>query len=327
MSDLTNPRVLALLLTTLCLLIAAGPARSEAESVAARVNGVEIGTDRLDQTFVTYLQRQRIAAPALGRIDVYRSLREDVLETLIAQELLWQRAESQGYVATDEEVEEAFSKMRESLSQEDYRRQLEQAGLTEAEYKTDLKHRMSVEKMIALEVESRVEVSDEEVRAFYESNPEAFARPEEAHVRHILISVPEDADEATREAARSKAEKALARAREPGADFGALAQEYSDDTSASDGGDLGFVRAEVLVEPFAEAAFALEPGQISDVVESPFGLHIILVEARRGGDTVPLEEVSDRIRELLREQKTQQALADLIDELRELGKVEIVESL
>ncbi|MCW5891270.1 MAG: peptidylprolyl isomerase [bacterium] len=138
--------------------------------------------------------------------------------------------------------------------------------------------------------------SDADVVAYYDRvKDDHFAQPEEVRARHILVAVAADADEATRVAASKKADDLLAKAK-GGADFALLAKESSDDPgSKENGGDLGFFPRGRMVPEFDAVAFTLEPGQVSEIVESPFGLHIIKVEEKREDGAKPLEEVREQI--------------------------------
>jgi peptidyl-prolyl cis-trans isomerase C len=149
-------------------------------------------------------------------------------------------------------------------------------------------------------------------------------RPQEAHLRHILVSVEPGADDAAQKAARAKIDRVLAEAR-AGADFAALARVHSDDPSGPQGDDLGFVERQQLVAPFADAAFALQPGQLSDVVRTQFGFHLIKLEERRGGDLVSQAEAAAQIREYLLPGKIQQAVQERVARLRAEAAVEIAE--
>ena len=156
--------------------------------------------------------------------------------------------------------------------------------------------------------EDRVEVSDDDVRHEYETwREERYTLPEEVHARHILFRVPPDADEETREAARRRAEETLQRLRD-GDDFVALASELSEDPATrEEGGDLGFFARGRMEESFEETAFSLEPGKVSDVVETRFGVHLILVEEKRPERVQPLEEVRDSIVERLKTTEAREA--------------------
>lgn len=178
--------------------------------------------------------------------------------------------------------------------------------------------------------EEGVEVTEEEIAEYYEANRETrFTQPHEVRARNILIRVPRDADEETKAKARKKLEEVQAKLA-AGADFAELAREYSEDPgSRENGGDLGFFPRGRMVGPFEDAAFSLKPGEISDIVESPFGLNLLKVEEIREERVKPLEEVREEIVATLRREAAaarareaaeadQQALAsETIDQVAE----------
>ena len=149
----------------------------------------------------------------------------------------------------------------------------------------------------------QVTPSEADVQAYYDAHLEDYRRPEEVRARHILFKVAPDASDADKAAARAQAEDVLAKAK-GGADFAELAKQHSQDVTASNGGDLGKFGRGVMAPSFESAAFALQPGQISDIVETPFGLHVIKLEEKQPEHTEPLEAVHASIVEAL---KTQQA--------------------
>jgi peptidyl-prolyl cis-trans isomerase D len=150
----------------------------------------------------------------------------------------------------------------------------------------------------------QIDVPEAEVERFYQDNQDQYVQTEKVHARHILIRVPQDADEATTDAARKKIEKVLEEAKASD-DFAGLAQKHSEDSTAAKGGDLGFFEKGQMVEPFEQAAFALEPGEISPVIRTTFGFHIIKMEERQEAKEKGLDEVRD---EILRELKFDQAM-------------------
>ncbi|MFN8543812.1 MAG: peptidylprolyl isomerase [Candidatus Binatia bacterium] len=147
-------------------------------------------------------------------------------------------------------------------------------------------------------------VSEQEIADFYdEHRDDRFAEPEQVRARHILVKVAPTATDATRAEAKKKAEELLAKV-QAGADFADLAKKSSDDPgSAAKGGDLGFFPRGRMVPGFDTVAFALDPGKVSDVVETPFGFHVIKVEEHRQGGAKPLEAVRDEILKALRDDK------------------------
>jgi peptidyl-prolyl cis-trans isomerase D len=152
----------------------------------------------------------------------------------------------------------------------------------------------------------KVEVSDAEIQQYYDAHQAQYTTPEHVHVRHILFKVAPTADAAAKAEARKRAEDVLAKVK-AGEDFATLARQYSQDASAAQGGDLGSVSRGQMVKPFEDAAFALAPGTTSDIVESPFGLHIIKVESKQEAATRPLSEVHDEVVKALRQQKARDA--------------------
>ncbi len=149
-----------------------------------------------------------------------------------------------------------------------------------------------------------IPVTDETIEKYYADNRSLYVQPERVQARHILIRAPQDGDEAAIEAARERIEGLLAQVRE-GADFAALARENSDDSTAARGGDLGFFERGVMVKEFEEAAFGLAPGEVSPIIRTRFGFHIIKVEEKRPEEAKPLAEARE---EILREIKSEPAM-------------------
>ncbi len=174
--------------------------------------------------------------------------------------------------------------------------------------------------LIEKQISPTIQVSDEEVKAFYDENPQLFDVEEQVHARHIIFNATLQADAQAVAEARAKAEEARQRAL-AGEDFAELARELSEGPTAANGGDLGFFTREQTAPAFAAAAFALEPGGISPVVRTPFGLHVIKVEEKRPARRLPLEEVFEQIRNLLVQRKTGQKVGKLVESLAEKATV------
>ena len=163
---------------------------------------------------------------------------------------------------------------------------------------------------------SRINSSDAEIQEYYEANLTQFQKPEEVHARHILFPVAPDASDADKAAARKQAEAVLAKAK-GGADFAALAKEFSKDSTAANGGDLGSFGRGVMTPPFEVAAFALEPGQVSGIVETQFGLHIIKLEEKTPARTEPLEAAKASIVDALRGKQARKVALDEVEKAHE----------
>lgn len=144
-------------------------------------------------------------------------------------------------------------------------------------------------------IASQVKISDDDARKWYDDRKDKYTAPEERRASHILVKVDASAPQAERDAAHKKAEEILAKAKARPEDFAALAKQYSDDPSGQSGGDLGFMERGAFVKPFDDALFALKPHQISDIVQSEYGYHIILLNDVRGGTVKPFESVKAEI--------------------------------
>lgn len=309
-------------------------ATAPADPVAVRVNGHAIHESDIDAMFMAGLGGR------VAREDQRRELRKlyraDLLDALIANRLLDEQAAAAGIGVGDAELRED---MEAGLQ-----RHLASQGLTRAELSERIQTAtgMSLEqfmekqlndpyrrqaflhrKLIRQKFPQDVQVSDEEIKAYYEENrARLFEQPEMVRAAHILIGTAEAKTPEEKAAARKKAEEVLALARQPGADFAALARQYSSCPSKQAGGDLGFFPREgKMVEPFAAAAFALQPGEISDVVETRFGYHIIKVTERKEARHISLEEARDTIRATLEAQKIMEAQRRYVQELRAAAEI------
>jgi peptidyl-prolyl cis-trans isomerase C len=290
---------------------------------AARVNGVEISMQLLQKSFERQLEERGIDIRKIENRERYNELQREVLDVLIDQELLWQEAQEKGIIAKDEEVEMAIAAVTRGLPfQEAFAAILEEGGFTEESYREFVRAQISVSRLIETGFAPGISVSDSEVHDYYAENPDLFTRPEEVRARHILVKVEKSAGDVARKEAKRKIEQILKEAK-GGADFSELAKKHSEGPAGPRGGDLGFFGHGKMAKPFEEAAFALKPGEISGVVETRFGYHVIKVEEQRGGDPVPEEEVSEKIRRNLTRRKIREAVQKRVKELREKATIEI----
>jgi peptidyl-prolyl cis-trans isomerase D len=160
-------------------------------------------------------------------------------------------------------------------------------------------------------LEAGVQVSDEQVRKYFDENPGQFQEPEQRRASHILIKVDAGADAAAKQVAKARAEELLAEVRKAPAKFADLARQHSQDPgSGANGGDLGTFARDMMVKPFADAVWAMQPGQIQGPVESQFGFHIIRLDGIVGGAKMGFEVVKDDIARSLRQQEAQKRFVD-----------------
>jgi len=299
---------------------AAKPFPAELPDVLARVNGEAINKGEFEKAVKSIEQRAGGPVPADQRDRIYRA----VLDQMVGYKLLIQESKTRHVEVPDAEIETRIGQIRQQFPNEDaFKQVLSQQNLTVEQLKDDARQDMAVTKLINDEIAGKVTVKPEDVQAFYTQNPQHFKQPEKVHASHILIQVPKDADAATKAQARAKIDDLLKQAR-GGKDFAELAKQNSQDPgSAPNGGDLGFFEAGQMVGPFNDAAFAQQPGTISEVVETTFGFHIIKVIEKQQAGLVPLDEAKGQIQEYLEGQGREQQTVAFVNTLKAKGKVEI----
>jgi peptidyl-prolyl cis-trans isomerase C len=173
------------------------------------------------------------------------------------------------------------------------------------------------------EVAQKVTVSDADVKSYYEDHKEEFRTPEMVKASHILVKVDRSASEEEKKKAKEKATDILNKAKS-GEDFAKLASELSDDPgSKTKGGDLGFFAKGRMVKPFEDAAFSLKPGEISGLVESQYGFHIIKVEEKKEPSLEPFDKVQEQIRQKLIQESIKTKITEFIDKAMKDSKTEI----
>jgi peptidyl-prolyl cis-trans isomerase C len=314
--------VIKKLLAAFLLLGPAAMVSAQSFGPVATVNGVEISRSKMQAQVSHRINQLGMGSGGITQPGTYKNIQEEVLEQLIVQELLWQEAQRREFVVSGEDVEQQLQKMKSGFDSEmAFHFKIKEGGFTEATYKEDIRQQRSAQRMLYEGIVPDIAISDEDVKKFYDENIDRMSSPEQVRARHILVVPKSDDDEGER-LAREKlaaAQKALA----DGTSFALVAIENSEGSSATGGGDLGFFGRGQMVPAFEAAVFALQPGEISDVVETKFGYHIIKLEERREAQTVSVGQAADRITDYLRQQRIQGEVEILLTELREEGEVEI----
>jgi peptidyl-prolyl cis-trans isomerase C len=295
------------------------------DRVVAVVNGVNILREDFEQSVSATRQSLTLQGQAIPA-DQEGEFLNQVLEQVIAQELLYQEGLREGMGPTAAEIDAQMQQTRANFqTEEEYQGALDANGITEEDLRARIERNTVIQQVISQAVAGRETVDDAAVEQFYNENPSFFEQPDQLAARHILISTQGlESDEDAMADALARAE-AIRQELLDGADFAALAQERSEGPSGPRGGDLGTFGRGQMVAPFEEAAFALEVGEISDLVQTQFGYHVIEVTEKIEGTTVPLEDVSPNIRNYLAQQQQAEALDEYVAALRE--EAEIVTNL
>lgn len=240
------------------------------------------------------------------------------VERIIARELIFQQALAQGIVANDEQIQQETAKvMRNFPTEEEFYATLEKAGVDKEAYYRMIRQDLSVNMITDQKLAEAQDASEEEIKAFYDEHPDKMVKPAMVKASHILVKAdPENQAEA--EAKMGEIQKEL----DSGADFASLAQQHSACPSGQKGGDLGFFGPGSMVKPFEEAAFALKPGEISDVVSTQFGLHLIKVTDTQEPQKLEFEEAKPQIAQFLKEQNGARLLQEWVEELKKDAEID-----
>lgn len=295
------------------------PMPAQLPDVLARVNGQDV--KKVDfEMLLRNMEMSQGPVPAERRDEILRG----ALDRLITYTVLQQEAKARNITVPDAEVDKQLKSMQGQFKDaEDFEKTLETRGMSLDRLRADARLDMVITRMLDAEVATAEPATDEEVKAFYEKNPEKFKQEEALRASHILVMVDEKADDATRKKARAQIDGILKRAR-AGEDFAELAKAHSQDGSAAQGGDLDFFARGRMVPAFDKAAFALETGEISDVVTTEFGYHIIKATDRRAAQTVPLETVSPQVKQYLTNQKKQERADAFVAGLKQKSRIEVL---
>jgi peptidyl-prolyl cis-trans isomerase C len=229
----------------------------------------------------------------------------------------------QKIVVEEKTVDEKMERLKKRYPSEKlFQDEMHQIGLTEEALRTQIKKDLAVKKLLEKDILVKIHISDEDTKSFYDGHPELFKEPEKVKASHILLKVDPNADPVKKEEVRKKMESIKKRL-EKGGDFAALAKEFSQDPSAGQGGDLGFIKRGEMAKSFDDAAFSLKPGEVSDIVETPFGFHLIKVFERQPERTILYADSKERIKQYLWRKKFVEEEGRYVDVLKKKGKVQI----
>lgn len=314
------------LLLFICLVAAiALPAVGETatpvtENVAV-VNGTQISKKSFDQELLVSRSRieqqgQKIPESQLPEF------KKHIIKQLIGTELLFQDSKQKGIVVSNEKVSQFLTDIKKRYpTEEQFQKDLVEMNMSEDDMKSRLKKSIAIQELIEKHLAKNATVTDEEAKTFYDKRPELFKSPPSVKASHILIKSSPTAKPAEKDAAMKKIKDVQEKLKQ-GGDFAELAKTHSEGPSGPKGGDLGFFSQGQMVKPFETAAFALSPGEISDIVETRFGYHLIKVSEKKESQTVSFDQAKEKIIKNLTRNKTQQIIEQHIETLKNTAKIE-----
>jgi peptidyl-prolyl cis-trans isomerase C len=296
-------------------------ADSAEDDIVAKVNGSPIKYTEFKQELDSTYTRFHEAGQLVDGL-MYEQLKDEILESLINLRLLYQHSQAKGIRIDDGEVESYYqARVAQYPSADDYEKSLKAAGLTDADIKMRIRRTLGAQKFVEDHVAPKATVTDEEVKAYYEANPNEFEHDVLVHAAHILIKVSPWADKETRRKAKEKLVNIRAKI-EAGADFAEMAKKYSEGPSKTNGGDLGYFGYAQMAPTFETAAFALRPGEISKVVTTQFGYHLIKVYDRKPAGRETLEEAAPILKSRFQKKRLDTHLRQVVDQLKTKADIE-----
>lgn len=296
----------------------ASPASTSPSGVVARVNGVAIDAVELRRATKIMLRGQTVLPEQQGAID------KQAVGQLVSAELLYQAAAKLEYKDLDKQIDAKVAQGKARFkSEEEFIKAIKDLEMDEKALREYTRRDLVISHFIETTIAPKAAVSEADVRAFYDKNPDKFTRNETVKASHILIGVDSNASSEDKKKAREKADS-LRKELASGADFAALAKGNSTCPSSQEGGDLGFFEKGQMVPAFEKAAFALKTGEISDVVETQFGYHIIKLTEKHPAETTDFKDVKVKIEEFLKGQKVNETVQKYLEDAKNTAKIEIL---
>jgi parvulin-like peptidyl-prolyl isomerase len=297
------------------------------DPLVAKGDGIEIKRSELDKALMSVK-----SAAAMRGQTLPPTVDAAVLQTLISREVLLKHATDEDRGKGKELFEKTLAKIKEAnkLTDEEFEerlsRQLKLQNQTRVEWEKQNIDQATIQAIA--ERQLGIAVSDEQAKKYYEEHPALFEVPERVRAAHVLLSTVDETrkplPEAAKTAKRKLAEEVLKRAR-GGEDFAKLATEYSEDPGSKDtGGEYTFPRGQMVPE-FEAAAFTLNTNQISDIVTTAHGYHIIKVLEKMPANNLEYEKVQEEIKERMKQEQLQKQLPDYLEKLRAEANVEILD--
>ena len=305
-------------------LAAAAAQAATVDRIVAVVNNDIITENELESAFA--LVRKRIEASYKGpdMEKVIAESRLQVLSRMIDGKLIEQRAARQGLTVRDEDVMATIKDLlgKRNIQMEDFLKTLEREGSNFDAYKREIRDQMIRMRLLRREVRLGILVTDEEIGDYYVKNREDYEGKESFRIKQILLLAPEHQDRARRTKRLSEAAQIRKRLKD-GESFDLLAAQFSQGPAAASGGDIGFVEAGTMLPEVDREAAKLKIDEISEVIASPVGFHIIKVLDKRGGGNKPIETIREEIKTKLEDEKMEKKYEQWIADLRKQSRIEI----
>ncbi|MBA4397117.1 MAG: hypothetical protein C0394_07025 [Syntrophus sp. (in: bacteria)] len=301
-----------------------GLGKTMVDRIVAVVNDDIITLSELENNFHPYKKRIDADYRGVDKDKVIADGSKMILNRMIDNRLIQQRATKMGIVIKDDELMETIKDLlrRRNMSMEAFTQIMEREGSSLEAYRQDMRDQMTRMRLLRRELKTKILVSDEEIGENYVKHRNEYEGREAVRIKQILILLPQNADRATQASLKANAETIHKRLLD-GESFDMLAVQFSQGPSAATGGDVGFLEKGTMLPAVDDVAFSLAKDEISKIIVSPIGFHIIKVIDKRGGGVKPIEVVREEIKARLEEEKMEKSYEEWIVDLRKRSHIEI----
>lgn len=298
------------------------------EGIVVRVGDRIVTRTQYDKRLADIYREIEQTQPADHVAQLKAEAKTNLVQDLISELLIKDRADRLGVTVTDGEIKDAVGRLKQQYgltTDEQFEASLKQSGLSRADMEARLRDTIISQKVFGRELRSREELNDTELRERYNREKERYRLPERAHLREIVILKPEDATKV--EAARQKATEVAEAAKKPTVNFANLAQTMSESGTREQGGDLGEIAKGDLVGTIDSAVFSAANGAVVGPIETKSAWHIMKVEQRLPSEVPSFDTVKDRLRRDMSEETFQRDYKAYIDTLRKDAFIQINDAM
>ncbi len=309
----------------ICFIFLAMPLTGFAASydrIVAKVNDEIITISGLGERMKAEVARYRQAG-ALESLPPKEQFMQMILDKMIDEKLQIQDGKTLGVSVDEENVLKALDDIKKAnnINDDQLGELLKSESTSLDEYKDTIRRQIMVSKVIGFQVNNRTKVSEKDAQKYYRKHRKEYLQQGKVHARHILFII-DDALTPEQIAVKEKTAKEVKARLNKGENFEKLAKQYSEDISASNGGDLGWLERGKMVIELENAIFSLKVGETSDLIRTPYGLHIVKVEKVKSGGPRPFKEVQEEITNKLRAEKYQKNYESYMNDLRQAAFIE-----
>ncbi len=292
------------------------------DRVVAKVNGEIITLSTVEER--ASIAKQQLSASGTSSKFSEKEIVEKTLDGIIEEKLQLQEARKSGLEVDDASVQLALDDImkKNNITEPQMEEMLENEGRSMTQYKEVIRDQILVTKVVQFHMGKPANAPPKQIKKYYYKHQKDYWQPRQPFVRHILFIVDETASPEKKQLKKLKAREIVRQIR-AGKDFSEMAKKYSEDVTASSGGEIGLLKKGQLVPEFEKVAFSLKSGEVSDVVESPYGYHIIKVDRVTPGKAQPLSEVKKKIEQVLQFENRQKKYQKWIGELKSQAMIQI----